>query len=156
MGMIAAAAEAGGGYASISCLSSCCKHTHQKVSQGYMPFSLDARAGALHPHYMPTRPAAPAAAAVCCFERSTYSKIYANVDERPIQFRRDGLPISARQVPGKPLMAPKLPSPSDLTVSKRLCAKYNHTTSVCIGVPGRKDPRHFNSVYSLVHTAPHR
>lgn len=60
------------------------------------------------------------------------------------------------QVPGKPLMAPKPPSAAELSTSKRLCAKYNHTTSVCIGVPGRRDPRHFSSVYSLVHTAPHR
>jgi hypothetical protein len=91
-----------------------------------------------------------------CAERSTYSKVFANIDERPIQFRKDGLPISARRVASKPLMTQKLPSLAELTVSKRLCAKYNHTTSVCIGVPGRRDPRHFNSVYSLVHTAPHR
>lgn len=91
-----------------------------------------------------------------CAVCSTYSKVFASVDDRLIQFRQDGLPISAQKVPGKPLMAPKPPSPAELTVSKRLCAKYNHSTSVCIGVPGRKDPRHFNSVYSLVHTAPHR
>jgi hypothetical protein len=94
-------------------------------------------------------------AASCC-DCSTYSKVFASVEERPIQFRKDGLPISARRVADKPQMAPKLPSPVDLTVSKRLCAKYNHNTSVQIGVPGQKDPRHFKSVYSLVHTAPHR
>lgn len=96
------------------------------------------------------------AAACCVLVCSTYSKVFASADDRPIQFRRDGLPISAHQVQGKFLMAPKLPSPAELSVSKRLCAKYGTTTSVCIGVPGRKDPRHFSTVYSLVHTAPHR
>jgi hypothetical protein len=39
---------------------------------------------------------------VCCC--SSYSKHYASIDDKPIQFREDGLPISARMVPGKPLM----------------------------------------------------
>jgi hypothetical protein len=39
---------------------------------------------------------------VCCC--SSYSKHYASIDDKPTQVREDGLPISARMVPSKPLM----------------------------------------------------
>ncbi|WIA16306.1 hypothetical protein OEZ85_013007 [Tetradesmus obliquus] len=87
---------------------------------------------------------------------SSYSKHFASIDDKPIQFREDGLPISARMVPGKPLMAPKLPNAADMSIAKRLFKKYNHSSSVCIGLPGNKDPQQFKSVYAIVHNAPHR
>ena len=54
------------------------------------------------------------------------------------------------------LQAPKLPNTTELSVSKRLSQKYNHTSSVRIGNPGCKDPQQYKSVYAIVHAAPHR
>jgi hypothetical protein len=41
------------------------------------------------------------------------------------------------------LQAPKLPNAADMNIAKRLFKKYNHSSSVCIGLPGNKDPQQF-------------
>lgn len=87
---------------------------------------------------------------------STNHLDFAPVNERPVKFREDGIPVSARIVDDKPLMAPKLPTSSELSTSKRLMVEYNHKSRVQIGSRDRKDSRRFSSVYQLVHTAPQR
>jgi hypothetical protein len=44
---------------------------------------------------------------------------------------------------GAALQAPKLPNAADMSIAKRLLKKYNHSSSVCIGLPGNKDPQQF-------------
>jgi hypothetical protein len=39
--------------------------------------------------------------------------------------------------------APKLPNAADMSIAKPLFKKYNHSSSVCIGLPGNKDPQQF-------------
>jgi hypothetical protein len=39
--------------------------------------------------------------------------------------------------------APKLPNAADMSIAKRLFKKYNHSSNVCIGLPGNKDPQQF-------------
>lgn len=87
---------------------------------------------------------------------SAYNTDYAPIHEKPIRFREDGIPISARRMDGKPLMAPKLPNESDLATSERLTVEYEHKTRVVIGQLHKRDPRRFASVYKLVHTTPNR
>jgi hypothetical protein len=49
-----------------------------------------------------------------------------------------------------------MPNAADLSVAKRLFVKYNHKSSITLGNPQNKDPRHFRSVSQIVHAAPHR
>eukprot|EP00877_Chromochloris_zofingiensis_P006010 jgi/Chrzof1/1662/Cz10g16100.t1 len=87
---------------------------------------------------------------------SAYRRDFARLEDKPVKFRPDGVPVSARRVPGQPLMGVKPPNPADLTVSRRLCHEYQHQSRVRIGTPDCKDPRRFKSVYSIVHAAPYR
>lgn len=90
------------------------------MRRGAAPVCATSRSRSLVPPAS-TLAATDAAAAVRQRRRSSsYSQHYASMDHRPIQFREDGLPISARRVPGRPLMVrarapgplPALPRPS--------------------------------------------
>ncbi len=37
-------------------------------------------------------------------ERSVFTRDFSRVEDKTVRFRKDGLPISAQRVPGKPLM----------------------------------------------------
>ncbi|KAK9829254.1 hypothetical protein WJX72_004790 [[Myrmecia] bisecta] len=84
---------------------------------------------------------------------SNYKRTFAPIEDQPIQFREDGMSITARRLPGKPLMAPKLPHQADLGIGRRRAAQQQKSTIV-IGNPHQKNPTHYLTVSHLFHSKP--
>ena len=85
--------------------------------------------------------------------QSLYGASHGSVDQKPVKFRKDGIPVSAQRIPGKPLMvssvedclpekkilvvtknklpsqSPKLPSQADLRAGSRY-AKYQLKSNI--------------------------
>ncbi|DBA91651.1 TPA: hypothetical protein ACH3X1_003254 [Trebouxia sp. C0004] len=85
---------------------------------------------------------------------SSYNRAYGPIDDKPVKFR-DGMPIDARRISGKPLMAPKPPNLTQLNTHKKLAAR-NQASHFEIGDHSKKDPRHYSTMSSLFHSKPHR
>ncbi|KAK9821172.1 hypothetical protein WJX74_004209 [Apatococcus lobatus] len=86
---------------------------------------------------------------------SEYKESHLPYDEQPIVFRPDGTAVSARRVPGKSLMAPKLPAPAEYGRASRT-AVQQHASHFSIGHPTTKDPTHYKTVNNLFYTKPER
>ena len=82
--------------------------------------------------------------------QSLYTASHGAVEGKPIKFRSDGIPISARRVKGIPLMCPKLPSQAELTAGQKLKKKYSKST-ISLGNPNVRDPKHYKSISKLMY-----
>ena len=82
--------------------------------------------------------------------QSLYTASQGAVEGKPIKFRSDGIPISARRVKGVPLMCPKLPSQAELTAGQKLKKKYSKST-ISLGNPNVRDPKHYRSISKLMY-----
>ena len=82
--------------------------------------------------------------------QSLYGASHCNVSQKPVKFRKDGIPVSAQRIPGKPLMSPKLPSRADLRQGARY-AKLNLRSSIQLGNPNNHDPKQYKSISSLMY-----
>ena len=82
--------------------------------------------------------------------QSLYGASHGSVDQKPVKFRKDGIPVSAQRIPGKPLMSPKLPSRTDLRAGSRY-AKTQLRSNVQLGNPNMHDSKQYKSINSLMY-----
>jgi len=76
---------------------------------------------------------------------SAYRENHGSVIDKKVQFREDGVPISAGRLAEKSLMAPKLPTRSDLKSYKKIAAIQGRS-QIEIGNRNLKDPKRYHTV----------
>lgn len=82
---------------------------------------------------------------------SSYASSFATTQDKALQVTKDGVPINAKRVPGKPLMVPQAPKSQDMNKWKTIRAQHSHSTRVQLGDPNRRDKSKWRTTTQVVH-----